>query len=196
MTENRPRIDWSFRARWPCVGLAVLVVFSAPTAQSAPDWTAVRQRAVAAAQEIDAAERRLKGAVTADAMTALLRSERFSIEQLALSAAAARKDPSVLAAVVRHLFTRTEGIVIVATSTGDSTYYRLLKFDEFTGEFRSRAGNTAPRLGRLNGADVELPDLQMRSYGMCKGQMRFTHELMASGTANCGVPLPIALTFK
>jgi hypothetical protein len=129
-------------------------------------------------------------------MTALLRSERFSIEQLALNAPDARKDPAVLAAVIRHLFTRTEGIVIFSKSTGDATYYRLLRFDELTGDFEYRAGNTAPKVGRLTGADVEMPDVRIPSYGLCKGQLQFTRELMASGTANCGVPLPITLSFK
>lgn len=201
-----PRSPW--RATWLLVVLGALAIASAPkaqsgstaqakaSAQSGPDWAAVRQRAVAMAQEIDAAERRLKGAVTADAMTALLRSERFSIEQLALSAVDARKDPAVLAAVIRHLFTRTEGIVVFSKSTGDATYYRLLRFDELTGDFEYRAGNTAPKVGRLKGADVEMPDVRIASYGLCKGQLQFTRELTASGTANCGIPLPITLSFK
>jgi hypothetical protein len=201
-----PPSPW--RATWLLVVLGALAIASAPkaqsgstaqakpSAQSGPDWAAVRQRAVAMAQEIDAAERRLKGAVTADAMTALLRSERFSIEQLALSAVDARKDPAVLAAVIRHLFTRTEGIVVFSKSTGDATYYRLLRFDELTGDLEYRAGNTAPKVGRLKGADVEMPDVRIPSYGLCKGQLQFTRELMASGTANCGIPLPITLSFK
>jgi hypothetical protein len=179
--------------RWLVAGMALLSA-AAAAAQSGPDWSAIRQRAVALAQEVDAAERRLNGALTADAMTALLQSERFTIEQLALGAEAARKDPAVLGAIVSHLFARTEGFVVVE-GAGESRYHRIITFDPRTGDVQYRSGNTAPAVGRIDGITVSLPSFRSSLYGICKVALQFTPALTAAGSADCGVPVPVTMSF-
>jgi len=186
------------RPVWACLAVAFAAIVTPYVfAQSGPDWNAMRQRAVTLSQEVDAAQRRLDDpAIRPADLVALLESERFSIAYMALRAASTSPKPDVRALALRHVLSRSEGLIVQIGET--AAYLRMIKFDEFTGEFEYREGNMASQMGRVEGVSMSLPGVKTEN-GQCRAKIEFDVDLKGAGVATCDFlqqGIPVSVSFR